>query len=146
MGKARIFLALSLASASTQAFAHGSHAGGDSARIEIRAYMPLICGAEITAFQVVSNQPLVVDATVRQSCNGDHEISVNYDPESVTNTGDLAFVYDGRTPSHASLGSVGFGAEHHTDVVRSLRITYAGGSDAQRAQFAHTIAIAVTPR
>lgn len=145
MRSPHIFLAIAGVLAGTQALAHG-HASGDSVRIEIRAYMPLICGAEITSFNVVSNQPLVVDATVRQSCNGDHELSVSYDAASVTNTGDVSFNYDGRAPQHTSLGSVGFGAEHHTNVVRSLHIAYAGGSDAQRQQFAHTIAIAVTPR
>jgi len=116
------------------------------ARSEIRADMPLTCAAEILRFDVLSKAPLVVDASVRQACNGDHELSVTYDPQSVADTGDLTFDYDGRTPVRASLGSVGFGAEHHTDAVRALHITYNGGSDAERAQFAHTIAIAVTPR
>jgi hypothetical protein len=126
--------------------AAGLGANSDSASTSVRAYMPLICGAEITGFRVVSGEPLVVDATVRQACNGDHEFTVSYDPHSVSNTNQLSLDYDGRLPTHATLGSAGFGNEHHVDSVRALHIVYAGGTVEQRDQFAHTIAIAVAPR
>jgi hypothetical protein len=121
-------------------------AKGDSGQTQVWAHVPLICGAEISGFNIVSHGPLVLDATVRQSCNGDHELSVNYDPASVSNTSDLSFDYGGRAPSRVTLGSAGFGEEHHTDVVRTLHVVYTGGTDAEHDQFSRTIGIALTPR
>lgn len=126
--------------------ADGRARSGDSAQIQIVVTVPLVCGAEISSFHVETQQPLVIDATVRQACNGDHEMTVSYDPASVTDVGALSLSYGGRAPTRASLGSAGFGTEHHTDAVRTLRIVYNGGSASQRDQFARTVAIAVSPR
>jgi len=120
-------------------------AGAATASFEIRAYLPLTCQADITSYDVASAETLTIDAVVHQSCNASNQLSVRYDGAAVANPAGLSITYAGRPPVARSSGEATFAQDRYINALRPLRITYAGGSEADRQRLAATVTVDVTP-
>lgn len=114
-----------------------------SARFTIRGYVPLKCNASIVSTDVTEGASLRIDAMVNQSCNAKHQMSVRFTTDA--DTSGLNVVYNGASPSVSSPGLRSFGQERFARAVRALRITYSGGTPAQRQALAQTVTIEVSP-
>ncbi|MCE9521903.1 MAG: hypothetical protein K8S25_05660 [Alphaproteobacteria bacterium] len=116
-----------------------------STGVQIQANVPLVCEASILSSNVVTFTPLVINAQVQQSCNSTHELKVTYAPANLTRPNLLFMFLAGQPPVAKTPGDVDFGNFQSTNLVKRLRILYAGGTLGERQQLAQTIAIAVTP-
>ena len=123
-----------------------TRSAGASATLEIGANVPLACEASIETFEIVSAEPLRIAVGVRQSCNSTHAVSVTYDPDDLSQPGQLSMVYGERQPVASAPGEVSFGTFRHTQSLTRLYIAYDGGTRDEREQLSRTIAIALTPQ
>ena len=114
-----------------------------SARFTIRGYVPLICNASIVSTDVTEGAALRIDAMVNHSCNAKHQMSVRFASEA--DTGGLSVIYNGTMPTVSAPGLRSFGQEQFARALRTLRITYSGGTPAQRQALAQTVTIEVSP-
>lgn len=109
----------------------------------IRGYVPLTCNASIVRAEVRDGATLRIDATVSQSCNSKHQMSVRFSSEA--DTAGLSVIYNGASPVVAAPGLRSFGQERFAKAVRALQIIYSGGTPAQREALARTVTIEVSP-
>lgn len=115
-------------------------------RVSVHARLPVACEATIVASTVVTITPLLINATVHQSCNTRHDLSVTYVPQSVTNPTRLVITFDGALPNVKAPGVQTFTNLTHTVSDKPLVIRYSGGTTLQRQALAKSLGIAVTVR
>ena len=113
-------------------------------RVDVHSRVPVACEATIVTSNVVTITPLLINATVHQSCNTTHDLSVTYIPQSVTSPNRLSITFDGASPNVKLSGSQTFTNLAHTISSKPLIIRYSGGTTLQRKALANSLGIAVT--
>ncbi|MEQ1864521.1 MAG: hypothetical protein ABL996_07685 [Micropepsaceae bacterium] len=121
-------------------------AHADSAvNIDVRSNLPVSCEASIVTSQLVTTTPLLINATIRRICNTKHDLSVTYNPQSVTQPNRLFITFDSAAPNVKLSGAQVFTNLPHTNSIKPLTIRYSGGTLLQRRELARTWGITVTP-
>lgn len=120
----------------------GDSAGGTS----IGAVVPAQCEAYVASTRVVSLSPLQINASIRRKCNTSHDLSVLFQPDSVTQPTRLSVTLQGASAPTASPGTRLFANLPWTDTTSTLTIRYNGGTLRQRQTLARTWRISVSAR
>jgi hypothetical protein len=126
-------------------FAPVSGRADSGLNIDLRSNLPVSCEASIVTSQLVTTTPLLINATIRRVCNTKHDLSVTYNPQSVTQPARLSITFDGAAPNVKLSGAQIFTNLPHTNSIKPLTIRYSGGTLLQRKELARTWGITVTP-
>jgi hypothetical protein len=118
---------------------------GNGINVDVRSNLPVSCEASVVSSQLVTITPLLINATVHRACNTKHDLSVTYNPLSVTQPNRLFITFDSAAPNLKMSGVQVFTNLPHTDSIKPLTIRYSGGTLLQRQALASTWGITVTP-
>ena len=111
--------------------------------VEVRSSMPVACQADIVSSQLITITPLAINATVHQSCNATHDLSVVFGAASVSAPSKLIITFDGVLPNLKLSNAQVFVNLLPTDAVKPVTIRYNAGTLAQRQELARTWGITV---
>lgn len=125
--------------------AHAPVRADSGVNVNVRSNLPVSCEASIVTSQLVTTTPLLINATIRRVCNTKHDLSVTYNPQSVTQPSRLSITFDGAAPNVKLSGAQVFTNLPHTNSTKPLTIRYSGGTLLQRRELARTWGITVTP-
>ncbi|MDZ4865733.1 MAG: hypothetical protein SGI91_00285 [Alphaproteobacteria bacterium] len=119
-------------------------ASADSARVEVRATVPVSCNLQHGDGEVVTLRPLLMRMPITRDCNTTHTVTVTYDPDVLSNPNLLVMALGAITPTSKAPGVVTFANLPYTNSTRILRIGYAG-PEVERVGIRDSVGIDVSP-
>ena len=123
----------------------GTAAHAATASFELRGYVPVICNAQIGAMRVAVGRTMTIDATVRQTCNSDHKLTVRYLLNDEPDYSAFSLSLGGRQPLSLTRSEARFPSEGFVNDTRPLHLVWTNGSAEDRNRLASTITVVVTP-